>query len=72
MLLFLKVVDVDEKGKGLATKVDLQKDSIVIQYRGKLLDSTTGQERKQKYNLSGDRLRACCVFEFKWGEKKYW
>ena len=66
----IQVVEIEGKGRGVVTKRGFQKDELLCEYSGKLLNYSQAMEAEKEY--SNDDSTGCFLYFFKYKDKSYW
>ncbi|VDD87161.1 unnamed protein product, partial [Enterobius vermicularis] len=66
---FLEIYECKEKGRGIRSLKDFQKNDFVIEYKGELIDSGTARAREKKY--AEDSSIGSFMYFFNYGNKHY-
>ena len=66
----IQEVDIQGKGRGVIARRCFQKDELLCEYTGKLLNHSQAMEAEKEY--SSDDSAGCFLYFFKFKDKSYW
>lgn len=69
-IFYLKIVDFEDKGRGIVTTKAFKKGDFVIEYIGEQIDAATAKQRELQY--SKNKNIGCYMYYFKHKNIQYW